>query len=86
MTGESVVWLSPSARTFSCLCEDCLDAAYAADLPFAAAIRRALLRGPVALEVEFVRVQCRAGHEIVLRRVERPLTLAHRDERQLQLV
>jgi hypothetical protein len=81
-----VVWLSPSATSFSCLCEPCLDAAYASGLPFAEAVRSALLRGPIAHEVEFVRAQCPAGHEIVLRRVARPPTLARRDERQLQLV
>jgi hypothetical protein len=86
MTHENVVWLSPSATTFSCLCERCLDDAYAAGATFADAIHGALLRGSIAAEVEFVRARCGAGHQIVLRRVERPPSLARRDERQMQLV
>jgi hypothetical protein len=86
MNRANVVWLSPSATTFSCLCEECLDAAYAAHVSFAEAVQSALLRGRVALEVEFVRVHCPVRHEIVLRRIQRPESLTRRDERQLQLV
>jgi hypothetical protein len=83
---ENVVWLSPSATTFSCLCERCLDESHAAGAGFADAVRGALLRGAIATDVEVVRAHCAAGHELVLRRVERPPALARHDERQMQLV
>ena len=88
MTGAAatVVWVPPSATAFSCVCERCLDAASAAGVPFARAIAASLVRGSIAVDVTVVRARCRAGHELVLRRVERPAALARRDERQLQLV
>ena len=69
----TTVWLSPSATSFSCLCEPCLEAARRSGL----ALRRRTRCG------ERPRVdprrggrrrsrRCAAGHEIVLRRVERP--------------
>jgi hypothetical protein len=44
-----------------------------------------IVRGTLAPGCEFVRARCGAGHELVLRRGERPAGLARVDERQLQL-
>ena len=81
----SVVWLTPSATSFSCLCEPCLEAARARGTPFVEAVRAASVRGTVAPETNLSFAQCAAGHEVVLRRVERPPRLAPSNERQLQL-
>ncbi|HZT14679.1 MAG TPA: hypothetical protein VFA19_01920 [Gaiellaceae bacterium] len=81
----TVVWLSPSATWFACLCEHCLEAARLEGALFAEALRSASVRGPIAAEASVSSVRCPAGHEVVLRRVERPPALAHPDERQLQL-
>jgi hypothetical protein len=80
-----VVWLSPSATTFSCLCEACLDAARARGRSFTDAVHDASVRGTVELDSDIAFARCRAGHNLVLRRVERPPTLARADARQLQL-
>jgi hypothetical protein len=82
---NTTVWLSPSAVAFSCLCEPCLEAERLAGALFAAALSRASVRGAVAPEATVTVVRCDAGHEIVLRRVERPSTLARPDDRQLQI-
>jgi len=81
----SVVWLAPSAKSFSCLCETCLDAARDGGLAFADAERGASVRGTVDADSSVSFARCAAGHELVLRRVERPAPLTHADERQLQL-
>ena len=87
MSGSTVttVWLSPSATSFSCLCEQCLDAARVAGTVFADALAGASVRGAVAAESSVTVVRCAAGHEIVLRRVERPPRLRRHDDRQMQL-
>lgn len=86
MTAEAtVVWLSPSATSFACLCEPCLEAARLDGVLFADALRVASVRGSIAADTGVASVRCTAGHELVLRRVERPPGLAHPDERQLQL-
>jgi hypothetical protein len=85
MSRENVVWLSASATTFSCLCESCLDAAEATGTSFLEAVRGANVRGAVAAEADVMFAHCAAGHEILLRRVERPPKLARSDARQLQL-
>ena len=82
---NTVVWLSPSATAFSCLCEPCLEAARLSGALFADALSSASVRGAVAPDAAVTAVQCAAGHELVLRRVERPPALARPDERQLQL-
>jgi hypothetical protein len=86
MTRENVVWLSPSATTFSCLCELCLDIARDGGLSFLDAVRAASVRGEVAPETPVAVALCPAGHQVVLRRVERPPSLDRPDARQLQLV
>jgi len=52
---------------------------------FSEALLRASVRGSLAVEAASAAVRCAAGHEIVLRRVERPPGLRYPDERQLQL-
>ena len=81
----NVVWLSPSATSFSCLCEACLESARARGGSFRDAVQAASVRGTVALDSAVAFARCRAGHNLVLRRVERPPTLARADTRQLQL-
>jgi hypothetical protein len=81
----TVVWLSPSATSFACLCEHCLEAARTGGAVFADALRTASVRGSIAVETDVAAVRCGAGHEVVLRRVERPPGLAHPDDRQLQI-
>ena len=81
----TTVWISPSARAFSCLCEPCLEEARLSGALFADALSGASVRGSIAPEAPATVVRCAAGHEVVLRRVERPPALARPDERQLQL-
>jgi hypothetical protein len=87
MNGSPVttVWLSPSATSFSCLCERCLDAARVSGALFADALAGASVRGAVAAETSLTVARCAAGHEIVLRRVERPPGLPRHDDRQMQI-
>jgi hypothetical protein len=85
VTASTTVWLSPSATSFACLCETCLEAARTEGAMFADALRRATVRGEVERAASLAVVHCAGGHEIVLRRVERPPRLTPRDERQLQL-
>ena len=81
----NTVWLSPSATSFSCLCEPCLEAARASRALFSDALAQATVRGRIATEIAFIVVRCDAGHEILLRRTLMPEGLPRRDERQLQL-
>ena len=85
MSRTTVVWLSPSATSFSCLCEECLEQARTAGMLFADALTAASVRGSLAPDADASSRRCAAGHEIVLRRVERPPSLLHHDERQLEL-
>jgi hypothetical protein len=82
---ENSVWVSPSATTFSCLCETCLDAARAEGISFVEAIRSASVRGVLPTDTDVRFVHCAAGHRVVIRRVDRPAPLMRRDLRQLQL-
>jgi hypothetical protein len=84
-TTRTTVWLSPSATAFSCLCEPCLEDARLSGVLFAEALSRASVRGAVAPDAGGAVVHCGGGHEIVLRRVERPPALTRPDPRQLQL-
>ena len=86
MSAGNVVWLSPSATTFSCLCEPCLETARVEGLLFAVALAAARVTGTVDVAAGISRVRCAGGHELVLRRGERPPALANRDGRQLELV
>jgi hypothetical protein len=81
----TTVWLTPSATTFSCLCEACLEGARTSGVLFADALMLASVRGTVSADAAVSTRRCRAGHELVLRRIERPPTLQHHDDRQLQL-
>ena len=83
--GSNVVWLSPSATEFSCLCEACLESARAHGRSFVDAIQDASVRGTVEPDCDIAFARCRAGHNLVLRRVERPPILNRADARQLQL-
>jgi hypothetical protein len=81
----TTVWLSPSATSFACLCEPCLESARKSGALFADALAGASVRGSIAAETHAAEAQCRAGHRIVLRRIERPPALERHDDRQLQL-
>jgi hypothetical protein len=82
---QTTVWLSPSAVAFSCLCEPCLDAARLSGALFADALSSASVRGSVTPDAAVTVVRCEAGHDLVLRRVERPPALDRPDDRQLQI-
>lgn len=79
------VWISPSATDFSCLCEHCLDLARDEGGSFLAAVRAASVRGRLPTETDVGFIHCAAGHELVVRRVDRPAALARPSARQLQL-
>ena len=81
----NTVWLSPSATSFSCLCERCLESARVRGSSFLDAVSAARVCGTVAAETDVAFARCRAGHEVVLRRIERPPNLARSNVRQLQL-
>jgi len=86
MSPANPVWIPPSATSFSCLCEACLEAARTEGTLFAEAIRLASVRGRLPTESDVGFVRCAAGHELVVRRIDRPPSLVHEDERQLRLV
>jgi hypothetical protein len=81
----TTVWISPSATAFSCLCETCMESARQAGVLFSDALMVSSVRGSIAAETDVAVARCASGHEITLRRVERPLALQRPDERQLQL-
>jgi len=84
-TQPNTVWVPPSATSFSCLCETCLESARVAGDLFSDAIRVASVRGSLEPDADAVAVRCPAGHEVLVRRIDRPPALAHHDERQLRL-
>lgn len=79
------VWVSPSATSFSCLCEPCLERARVGGLLFTDALSAATVRGSIDAAAQVSVTRCTAGHEIVLRRVERPATLSRHDDNQLSI-
>jgi hypothetical protein len=84
-SAATTVWIAPSATSFSCLCEACLEDARTSGALFADALVQASVRGTVSADAEVSSRRCGAGHEIVLRRVARPPSLPRHDDRQLVL-
>ncbi|HEY2328174.1 MAG TPA: hypothetical protein VGH52_11885 [Gaiellaceae bacterium] len=82
---NTTVWISPSATAYACLCEQCLELARVRGDLFADALHGASVRGIVDLATTVAAIHCPAGHELTLRRVERPPTLEKPDERQLSI-
>lgn len=82
---QTTVWISPSATSYACLCEPRLEHARRSGVLFAEALLLASVRGAISAEATVASVRCRAGHEVVLRRIERPPSLARHDEKQLEL-
>ena len=82
---STTVWISPSATSFSCVCEPCLEAARTEGLLFAEALMLASVRGTVEAGVEVTARRCAAGHSLVLRRVEKTPALSRPDSRQLAI-
>jgi hypothetical protein len=82
----TTVWVSPSATTFSCLCETCLEAARLTGLLFSDALMVSSVRGSISAETDVAIAHCASGHEFTLRRVERPPGLLRPGDRQLQIV
>ena len=81
----NAVWVAPGATSFSCLCERCLDDVHGRG-SFLDAVRIANVRGSLAPDADVAFVRCRSGHELTIRRIDRPPRLNHRpDTRQLQL-
>jgi hypothetical protein len=85
MSAETTVWISPSATSYACLCEPCLEAARVRGDLFGDALGTATVRGTLELDAVVTPIRCAAGHELLLRRVERPPSLTSRDERQLSI-
>ncbi|HVU79212.1 MAG TPA: hypothetical protein VHC67_16665 [Gaiellaceae bacterium] len=81
----TTVWISPSATSYSCLCETCLEEGRTGGMLFADALMLASVRGEIGADVEAASRRCRAGHEIVLRRGGRPPSSSSHHEGQLQL-
>jgi hypothetical protein len=79
------VWIAPSATSFSCLCEACLELARGDGTSFLEAVRSANVRGRLPTETDVGFIHCAAGHELVVRRIDCPPALARPDARQLQL-
>ena len=69
---STTVWVSPGATSFSCLCEHCLEQARVEGRSLFDALHEASVRGSIAAASDVAFARCAAGHEIVLRRVERP--------------
>jgi hypothetical protein len=86
MSRANSVWVPPSATTFSCLCEACLELARGDGRSFVEAVRSASVRGRLPAETDVGFVHCSAGHEVVVRRIHTPAPLGRRDGRQLQIV
>jgi hypothetical protein len=84
-TGANTVWISPSATAYACLCEQCLEAARVRGDLFSDALSSATVRGTLELQALVTSIRCTAGHELLLRRVERPPSLASHDDRQLSI-
>jgi hypothetical protein len=81
----TTVWISPSATAFSCVCEPCMESARQAGLLFSDALMVSSVRGSIAPETDVAVARCASGHELTLRRVERPPGLSRPDDRQLQI-
>jgi hypothetical protein len=81
----TTVWVAPSATSFSCLCETCLEAARETGLLFSDALMVSSVRGPISAETDVAIARCASGHEITLRRIERPPALLRPGDRQLQI-
>jgi hypothetical protein len=81
----TTVWIAPSAKSYSCLCETCLEAARTSGALFSDALLAARVSGDLSTDIAGIEVRCAAGHPLLLRRGERPPALARHDERQLQL-
>jgi hypothetical protein len=62
-----------------------MDVAREDGLLFSDALMMASVRGSIAAQADVAVVRCASGHEITLRRVERPAGLARPDDRQLQI-
>ena len=68
----TTVWVSPGATAYSCLCEHCLEQARVEGRSLFEAMRDASVRGSIAAASDVAFARCPAGHQIVIRRVERP--------------
>jgi hypothetical protein len=84
MMRENTVWISPGATQFSCLCELCLEERADAS-SFLDAVRVASVRGALALEAQVAFARCSAGHQVTVRRIDRPPGLVRHDGGQMQI-
>jgi hypothetical protein len=85
MGEQTTVWVSPGAASYSCLCEHCLEGARVGGRSLFEALHGASVRGSIGAGSDVAFGRCQAGHEIVVRRVERPLSLARQDQGQLRI-
>jgi hypothetical protein len=82
---STTVWVSPGAASYSCLCEHCLETARVGGRSLFDALHGASVRGSIAAGSDVALARCPAGHQIVVRRVERPQALTRHDQGQLRI-
>jgi hypothetical protein len=82
---STTVWVSPGAASYSCLCEHCLETARVGGRSLFEALHGASVRGSIAAGSDVALARCPAGHQIVVRRVERPQALTRHDQGQLRI-
>jgi hypothetical protein len=82
----NAVWIAPSATAYSCLCESCLELVRSNGGSLLDAVRVASVRGRLPTDTDVGFIHCAAGHELVVRRVDRPPALLRHDGRQLELM
>ena len=82
---STTVWVSPGAVSYSCLCEHCLEGARVGGRSLFEALHGASVRGSIAAGSDVAFARCPVGHQIVVRRVERPQALARHDQGQLRI-
>jgi hypothetical protein len=82
---STTVWVSPGATTYSCLCEHCLERARTEGRSLFEALHGASVRGTIGAGSDVAFARCTAGHEIFVRRVERPPALTRPDQAQLRI-
>jgi hypothetical protein len=85
MGEQTTVWVSPGAVIYSCLCEHCLETARVGGRSLFEAMHGASVRGSIAAGSDVALARCPAGHQIVVRRVERPQALTRHDQGQLRI-
>jgi hypothetical protein len=61
----TTVWIAPSATSYSCLCETCLETARTAGALFSDALLTARVSGDLSRDIAGIEVRCAAGHRLL---------------------